>query len=120
MRTILAAALAASALFPLAVAADELDLQPAPETSDRVPAPVALPKKGATLSQVLKAYGEPQTRHPAVGGDSPKHPPIVRWDYPGFTVIFEHAHVVDAVVPGRPAQLFHTDKLTPAAAPADS
>ena len=120
MRTILTAALAVFALSPLAVVADELDLQPAPGTLDSASSPVALPKKGATLSQVLKAYGEPQTRHPAVGGDSPKHPPITRWDYPGFTVIFEHAHVVDAVVPGRPAQLFHTDKLTPAAAPADS
>ena len=75
------------------------------------PAPASLPVKGQTMSQVLKRYGQPQVKHKPAGGDAPKHPPITRWDYPGFSVYFEHTHVVDAVVPGQPPQLFHTDKL---------
>ena len=114
MRTILAVALAASVLFPVALRADELDLQSTPDAPASAPAPAELPKKGLLQSQVLKTFGEPQTRHAPVGGDSAKHPPITRWDYPGFTVIFEQGHVVDAVVPGKPAPIFHTEQLAPA------
>jgi hypothetical protein len=74
-------------------------------------APAALPTKGQTMAQVLKRFGQPEKKHAPVGGDAPRHPPITRWDYAGFSVFFEHSHVVDAVVPGQPPEVYHTDKL---------
>ncbi len=53
----------------------------------------AVPKRGATMSQVTSQYGEPVTKHAAVG-----KPPITRWDYPAFSVYFEYSHVIDAVL----------------------
>jgi hypothetical protein len=51
------------------------------------------PKRGETMSEVEKRFGAPVTRHPTVGA-----PPITRWDYSGFAVVFEHDRVIDAVV----------------------
>lgn len=73
---------------------------------------VDLPARGAVQSKVLKHYGEPKLRHAAVGGSSPAQPRITRWDYPSFSVFFENDHVVDAVVPDRPAPLFNTNELS--------
>jgi hypothetical protein len=53
---------------------------------------VEKPKRGVTMSQVEAKFGAPVTRHDAVGA-----PPITRWDYPGFSVFFEHDRVIDAV-----------------------
>jgi hypothetical protein len=50
-------------------------------------------------------------KYPAVGGGHPHQPPITRWDYAGFTVFFEHDHVVDAVIPGQPPAIQHSDEL---------
>ena len=33
----------------------------------------------------------------AVGGASAQQPPITRWDYPSFSVYFEHDKVIHAV-----------------------
>ena len=44
------------------------------------------------MSTVEANFGEPRARHAAVG-----QPPITRWDYDGFTVYFEHNHVIHAV-----------------------
>lgn len=68
------------------------------------------PKRGLTMSEVEKHFGAPVTRHPAVGGESPHHPPITRWDYNGFAVFFESDRVIHSVVTGGDA--------APAAAPA--
>ena len=51
------------------------------------------PQRGATKDQVEARYGAPTTRHPAVGA-----PPITRWDYPSFSVFFEHDRVIHTVV----------------------
>ena len=53
---------------------------------------VARPARGSTMQSVEAKFGAPAQRHPAVGD-----PPITRWDYPGFSVFFEHQHVVHAV-----------------------
>ena len=53
------------------------------------------PKRGSTMSDVEKHFGAPVERHPTVG-----KPPITRWDYNGFVVVFEHDRVIDAVVTG--------------------
>ena len=71
---------------------------------------IASPKGGLTMGEVEKRFGAPVTRHPTVGGGSPQHPPITRWDYNGFSVFFEGERVIHSVVTGAgPA---------PAAAPA--
>jgi len=59
---------------------------------------VDVPKRGLTMDEVEKRFGAPVTRHPSVGGASAQQPPITRWDYNGFTVIFERDRVVDSVV----------------------
>ena len=79
---------------------------------------VTLPAKGATMAAVTKKYGEPRNKRATVGGDTPKHPPITRWDYDAFSVIFEHDKVVDAVIPGAPPRLYNKDQLRPATASA--
>jgi hypothetical protein len=75
-------------------------------------APVSLPAKGITMKAVRKQFGEPDGKRGPVGGNSPKHPPITRWDYAAFSVIFENDRVVDAVVPGAPPKLRTTAGLT--------
>jgi hypothetical protein len=51
------------------------------------------PRRGITMGEVEKQFGAPATRHPTVG-----KPPITRWDYNGFAVVFEHDRVIDSVV----------------------
>lgn len=82
-----------------------------PQAAAQAATPVSLPAKGEDMKAVVRRYGEPQQKHAPAGGDSPRHPPITRWDYPGFSVFFEHSHVVDAVVPGRPPEIYHTEQL---------
>ena len=94
-------------------AADELAV-PEADPQAQAAAPAALPAKGITMAAVKKQFGEPRTTRGPVGGDTPKHPPITRWDYDGFVVIFEKDRVVDAVVPGAPPRLRTTAGLTPA------
>ena len=53
---------------------------------------VDTPKRGVTMTQVEQKFGPPVTKHDAVGA-----PPITRWDYPGFSVFFEHDRVIHAV-----------------------
>lgn len=96
------------------------DVLATPETDPAIaatPRP-ALPAKGVTMAAVEKKFGAPTNRRPTVGGDSPKQPPITRWDYDGFSVIFEHDKVIDAVIPGAPPRVYHKDQLTPVAASA--
>jgi hypothetical protein len=56
-------------------------------------ATVERPARGSTMTAVQSRYGEPTTRHAAVG-----NPPITRWDYPQFSVYFEHDRVLHAVL----------------------
>jgi hypothetical protein len=57
-----------------------------------------MPKRGLTMDDVEKRFGAPVNRHPTVGGGSAQQPPITRWDYNGFSVVFEGNRVVDSVV----------------------
>lgn len=72
---------------------------------------VQLPAKGSTMADVEKQFGEPATKRPTVGGGSPKQPPITRWDYSGFSVIFEKDRVVDGVIPGAPPRIVNRHGL---------
>jgi hypothetical protein len=51
-----------------------------------------LPQRGASSTQVQSRWGDPRQREAAVGD-----PPISRWIYAGFTVYFEHSHVIHSV-----------------------
>jgi hypothetical protein len=51
------------------------------------------PNRGSTMATVQGRYGEPSSRHAAVGD-----PPITRWDYPQFSVYFEHDRVLHTVL----------------------
>lgn len=52
-----------------------------------------LPERGSSMDSVRAGWGEPETRHAAVG-----QPPITRWDYPEFFVYFEYNHVLHTVL----------------------
>lgn len=104
--TLLALALILPAGFGLAVQADVITLPEGDATT-----PVSKPAKGITMKAVEQQFGAPSKKYPAVGGGSARQPPITRWDYAGFSVFFEHDHVVDAVVPGQPPALQRTEEL---------
>ena len=84
-RLLLPAALLASSL----ASAQNLDL-PAGDVAAASP---DRPARGASMATVESRFGAPVTRHTAVGD-----PPITRWDYPQFSVFFEHDKVLHAVV----------------------
>ncbi len=52
----------------------------------------ARPRAGMSMTAVESTYGAPTDRRSAIG-----EPPITRWDYPTFSVYFEHDLVVHAV-----------------------
>ena len=89
MRIALALTLALAAL-PLAAETLVVDGQVAVR-----PVSTELPRRGSSMAQVQERFGAPKSRHAAVG-----QPPITRWDYEGFSVYFEHQHVVHAVAFG--------------------
>ena len=81
------------ATLPTIAQADVLLIERAQADQD-----MDLPRRGESRSQVEQRFGEPSMRHAPVGGGHPQRPPITRWDYPTFSVYFEHDHVVDSVL----------------------
>ena len=71
-----------------ALLAQNLEMTPPPATSA-----VATPRRGMTMDQVEKQFGDPTERFAPVG-----QPPITRWVYADKVVYFEYNHVVHAVV----------------------
>lgn len=55
------------------------------------------PTMGLSMDQVRARYGEPSATFAPVGGGKPQHPPITRWQYPGYTVYFERDKVIYSV-----------------------
>ncbi len=53
---------------------------------------VQRPGRGQTMQAVESRFGQPASRHAAVG-----QPPITRWDYADFSVFFENDRVIHAV-----------------------
>ena len=88
---LLAATLACALALP--ASADTLLIERA-----RAAAKMTLPKRGQSMAAVEAAFGAPARKHAPVGGGSASNPPITRWDYPAFSVYFEHGHVVNSVV----------------------
>ena len=57
------------------------------------------PKRGVTMDEVEKQFGAPVTRHPRSALAAAAA--ITRWDYNGFSVVFERDRVIDSVVTRR-------------------
>ena len=51
-----------------------------------------LPAQGKSMASVLKQFGTPVQKTGPVG-----RPPITRWVYNDFTVVFEYKHVVHSM-----------------------
>jgi hypothetical protein len=45
------------------------------------------------MAAVEERFGPPEQRHPPIGT-----PPITRWEYARFVVVFEHDRVIHTVV----------------------
>lgn len=60
---------------------------------------VQLPLLGQQMRRVEAHFGKPDSAHPAVG-----EPPVTRWDYPGFSVYFEHGTVIHSVRHHQPTE----------------
>jgi len=76
------------------VAADELLVD-----SIRSAPAVPTPRSGLTMSSVRQQFGDPVVEQPTVSVDGgPFQPPITRWDYDSFSVVFERDRVVHSVV----------------------
>ena len=92
---ILSLALGTVLVAPAAIAGSDVLLVERVEAEAGTP----LPARGSSMAQVEARFGAPTRRYPAIGGPGAggRNPPITRWAYPGFSVYFEHDHVVDAV-----------------------
>ena len=51
------------------------------------------------MAVVEQKFGAPTSKSGPVG-NSPKNPPITKWFYPNFVVVFENDKVLHAVVVG--------------------
>lgn len=61
---------------------------------------VTLPGRGMSMTEVIEKFGEAQSKDPEVG-----EPPITRWNYPGYVVIFEYQYVIHALTTNKPMGL---------------
>jgi|SRR5579864_1596505 hypothetical protein len=95
MQTRILAALLCGCALASAAAAETIVVNDQVQVRD---SQVERPKRGLTMGEVEKQFGAPANRHPAVGGSSQQQPPITRWDYSGFSVVFERDRVIDSVV----------------------
>ncbi len=84
---------------------------PTPEGNQATVDRSVLPRRGTSMNSVRASHGEPVSISGPVGD-----PPITRWNYDGFSVFFEYQHVINAVIPGKPAPIYHQDELRPAGA----
>ena len=57
------------------------------------PAGVETPQRGSTMTAVEQKFGAPANKSSPVG-----NPPITKWFYPNFVVVFENDKVLHAVV----------------------
>lgn len=57
------------------------------------PSGIETPQRGSTMSAVEARFGAPANKSSPVG-----NPPITKWFYPNFVVVFEHDKVLHSVV----------------------
>jgi len=61
---------------------------------------VATPTRGSSMADVEAKFGAPSNKAAQVGGGNAKTPPITKWFYPNFVVVFENDKVIHTVVVG--------------------
>ncbi len=62
-------------------------------TVGNAPKPIPkMPKRGVSMDDVIAEFGNPNSKHGPVG-----KPPISRWFYDDFKVVFEYNHVIQSV-----------------------
>jgi len=59
------------------------------------PSGIETPQRGSSMSAVEARFGAPANKSSPVG-----NPPITKWFYPNFVVVFENDKVLHAVVVG--------------------
>ncbi len=89
MKKVLWAALAAGTVLGAPVGAETIAVGDVLAVRESA---IERPGRGQTMSSVQAKFGEPASRHAAIG-----EPPITRWDYADFSVFFEHDKVIHAV-----------------------
>ena len=57
------------------------------------PVGIETPQRGSTMTAVEQKFGAPANKSSPVG-----NPPITKWFYPNFVVVFENDKVLHAVV----------------------
>ena len=82
--------IALSLVVAFGVQADVIKM---PSKSPQVISSDSAPVRGMTKSQVESRFGAPMSASGPTGS-----PAIYRWDYPGYSVFFEHNHVIHSVV----------------------
>ena len=70
--------------------ADTLTMPPLQREDPGVP----MPKRGMNKEQVENQFGMPKQKVAVIGD-----PPISRWVYEKYTVVFEHQYVIHSLVP---------------------
>ena len=63
------------------------------------PSGVETPQRGLSMAVVEQKFGAPANKSGPVG-TSAKNPPITKWFYPNFVVVFENDKVIHTVVVG--------------------
>lgn len=63
------------------------------------PAGITIPQRGLSMAAVEQQFGAPANKSGPVG-NSTKNPPITKWFYPNFVVVFENDKVIHAVAVG--------------------
>jgi|SRR5688500_16148757 hypothetical protein len=87
--TLIAMALTASPVFAETLAIDgQVQVKPAG---------VETPQRGASMSAVEAKFGAPANKTGPVGSGT-QTPPITKWFYPNFVVVFENDKVIHTVV----------------------
>jgi hypothetical protein len=88
--TVIAATLIASPAFAETLA---IDGQVSVKASS-----IETPARGTSMSAVEAKFGAPANKTSSVGGGGEKTPPITKWFYPTFVVVFENDKVIHTVV----------------------
>ncbi|MEO8064367.1 MAG: hypothetical protein ABI821_16650 [Pseudomonadota bacterium] len=63
------------------------------------PTGVETPQRGLSMAVVEQKFGAPANKSSPVGSTG-KTPPITKWFYPNFVVVFENDKVIHTVVVG--------------------
>lgn len=88
-------ALSTMGLTPTTAYSEVLQMPEAPQSFT-----VTLPGRGMSMTEVLEKFGEPQSKDPEVG-----EPPITRWNYPNYVVVFEYQYVIHSLTTNKPMGL---------------